>query len=107
MAQLRHGSAHPTPAVRRTTQRNQASLPTLVQRHGLDSKTMVKRRRRATTQDAGMGPTPASAVLTVAKEAIAVAFRLPTLRPLDDCLYALQATIPHLSRLALHRRFQR
>jgi hypothetical protein len=27
--------------------------------------------------------------------------------PLDDCLYALQETIPHLSRSALHRLFQR
>jgi hypothetical protein len=31
--------------------------------------------------------------------------RLPkhTLLPLDDCLYALQATIPHLTRSSLHR----
>jgi transposase InsO family protein len=29
------------------------------------------------------------------------------LLPLDDCLYALQLTIPHLSRSALHRRPQR
>src|SRR5205823_8605607 len=27
--------------------------------------------------------------------------------PLDDCLYALQATIPHLACSALHRCFQR
>ncbi len=54
-----------------------------------------------------MGPTPASAVLTVAEKAIAVTFRLPTLRPLEYCLYALQATIPHLSCLALRRRRRR
>ena len=36
-----------------------------------------------------------------------VAFRKHTLLPLDDCLYALQATIPHLSRSALHRLYQR
>jgi PAS domain-containing protein len=35
------------------------------------------------------------------------AFRRHTLLPLDDCLYALQPTIPHLSRSALHRRPQR
>src|SRR3954469_5647799 len=29
------------------------------------------------------------------------------LLPLDDCLYALQATIPHLTRSSLHRLFQR
>ena len=54
-----------------------------------------------------MGPEPASTVLTAAQEAIAVAFRRHTLLPLDDCLYALQATIPQLSRSALHRCFQR
>jgi len=30
-----------------------------------------------------------------------------TLLPLDDCLYALQATIPHLTRSSLHRCLQR
>ena len=59
-----------------------------------------------------MGPMPASTVLAVEQEAMAVAFRQHTLLPLDDCLYALQATIPHLShaalsRSALHRCFQR
>ena len=29
------------------------------------------------------------------------------LLPLDDCLYALQATIPHLTRSSLHRCLQR
>ena len=37
------------------------------------------------------------------EEAIIVAFRKHTLLPLDDCLYALQATIPHLTRSSLHR----
>ena len=36
-------------------------------------------------------------------EAIIVAFRRHTLLSLDDCLYALQPSIPHLSRSALHR----
>ena len=36
-----------------------------------------------------------------------VAFRRHTLLPLDDCLYALQATIPHLTRASLHRCLQR
>ena len=38
---------------------------------------------------------------------MAVAFRSHTLLPLDDCLYTLQTTIPHLSRSALPRCFQR
>ncbi len=36
-----------------------------------------------------------------------VAFRRHTLLPLDDCLYALQPTIPHLPRSSLHRCLQR
>lgn len=36
-----------------------------------------------------------------------MAFRRYTLLPLDDCLYALQPTIPHLTRSSLHRCLQR
>ena len=68
---------------------------------------MAKWRKRTTTADATFGPTPASTVLRVEEEAAIVAFRQHTLLPLDDCLYALQETIPHLSRSALHRCFQR
>jgi hypothetical protein len=38
---------------------------------------------------------------------VIVAFRRHTLLPLDDCLYALQATIPHLTRSSLHRCLER
>jgi hypothetical protein len=41
------------------------------------------------------------------EQLIVVAFRKHTLLPLDDCLYALQATIPHLTRSSLHRCLQR
>jgi hypothetical protein len=41
-----------------------------------------------------MGPkVPRATVLLPEEEAIAVAVRKHTLLPLDDCLYALQATI--------------
>ena len=36
-------------------------------------------------------------------EAVVVAFRQHTLLPLDDGLYTLQATIPHLTRSSLQR----
>jgi hypothetical protein len=36
-----------------------------------------------------------------------VAFRKHTLLPLDDCLYALQATIPNLTRSSLRRCLKR
>jgi len=50
---------------------------------------------------------PKSTVLTVEEEAVVIAFRRHTLLPLDDCLYALQPTIPHLTRSSLHRCLQR
>ena len=50
---------------------------------------------------------PKSTSLSIEEEAIVVASRKHTLLPLDDCLYGLQATIPHLSRSSLHRCLQR
>ena len=46
-------------------------------------------------------------MLSGEEEAIVVAFRRHTLLSLDDCLYALQPTIPHLTRSSLHRCLQR
>jgi transposase InsO family protein len=55
-----------------------------------------------------MGPKqPCSTVLNREEEALIVAFRKHTLLSLDDCLHALQATLPHLTRSALHRCLQR
>jgi transposase InsO family protein len=45
--------------------------------------------------------------LSIEQEAVIVAFRRHTLLPLDDCLYALQATIPQLTRSSLHRCLER
>jgi hypothetical protein len=45
--------------------------------------------------------------LTKDKEAAVFAFPRYTLLPLDDCLYALQPSISHLTRSALHRCLQR
>ena len=55
--------------------------------------------------DARMGPAPVSTMFSAGQEVIAVAFRRHMLLALDDYLYVLQATIPHLSRSALHRCF--
>lgn len=81
MGQVLHGSATTTEAVRRAIQHRQESLRGLAKRYGT--------------------------VLTVEEEAIIAAFRRHTLLPLDDCLYALQATIPNLTRSSLHRCLQR
>jgi transposase InsO family protein len=55
-----------------------------------------------------MGPKQChSTVLTLEEEALLVAFRRHTRLPRDDCLYARQATRPHLTRAARHRGLQR
>ena len=63
--------------------------------------------KRAFVHDAPMGPKAPRSTVFTAEEEHRVAFRKHTLLPLDDCLYALQATIPHLTRSSLHRCFQR
>jgi hypothetical protein len=108
MGQLRHGSAHTTAAVRRAIQQSQESLATLAERDDVHPKTVAKWQQRSCVQDAPMGPKPPrSTVLTKAEEALMVVFRKHTLLPRDDCLYTLQATLPHLTRSALHRCVQR
>ena len=108
LGQVRHGSATTTHAVRAAIQRSQASLSQLSRELGINPKTVAKWRKRATVEDMKTGPKePRSTVLTEAEEAMVVAFRRHTLLPLDDCLYALQPSIPHLTRSALHRCFAR
>src|SRR5881409_3831558 len=108
MGQVLHGSARTTAAVRRAIQHSQESLRSLAKRHGNNPKTVAKWKKRPSVQDERTGPKePRSTVLSVEEEAIIVAFRRHTLLPLDDCLYALQATIPHLTRSSLHRCLQR
>src|SRR6202012_2446264 len=108
MGQVLHGSATTTEAVRRAIQHSQASLRALAKRHGVNPKTVAKWKARNSVADLRTGPKePRSTVLTVEEEAVVVAFRRHTLLPLDDCLYALQPTIPHLTRSSLHRGLKR
>ena len=108
MGQVLHGSATTTAAVRRAIQDSQESVRALARRHGISPTTVQKWKKRSFTKDAPLGPKEVrSTVLTLEEEAACVAFRKHTLLPLDDCLYALQASIPHLSRSSLHRLFQR
>lgn len=108
MGQVLHGSASTTAAIRRAIQNSQESLRALAKRHGINPKTVAKWRSRNSTSDIRPGPKDAhSTVLNIEEEAMIVAFRKHTLLPLDDCLYALQASIPHLTRSSLHRCLQR
>src|SRR5436305_9957826 len=108
MGQVLHGCATTTEAVRRAIQNSQESLRALAKRHGINQKTVAKWKQRETIADRPTGPKEAkSTVLSIEEEAIIVAFRRHTLLPLDDCLYALQPSLPHLTRSALHRCLQR
>jgi len=108
MGQILHGSATTTEAIRRAIQHSQESLRTLAKRYGINPKTVAKWRKRTSVADLPTGPKePHSTVLLPEEEAVIVAFRRYTLLPLDDCLYALQPTIPNLTRSSLHRCLQR
>jgi hypothetical protein len=79
--------------VRRAIQHSQKSLNGLPEQYGINPKTVAKWRKRGFANDAPMGPKDVRlTVLTL---------------PLDDCLYALQPSIPHLTRSSLHRCLQR
>ena len=108
MGQVLHGSATTTEAVRRAIQHSQASLRELSQRYGVNPKTIAKCRKRTSAADLPTSPREAHfSTLSVEQEAITAAFRRHTLLPLDDCLYASQATIPQMTHSSLHRCPQR
>ena len=108
MGQVLHGCATTTEAIRRAIQNSQESLRALANRYGVNQKTVAKWKKRETITDLPTGPKEAkSTVLSIEDEAIIAAFRKHTLLPLDDCLYALQPTLPHLTRSSLHRCLQR
>ena len=108
MGQVLHGCATTTEAIRRAIQHSQESLRALSKRYGINPKTVAKWKKRSAVADLPTGPKePKSTSLSLDDEAIIVAFRKHTLLSLDDCLYALQATIPHLTRSSLHRCLQR
>ncbi|BAF89847.1 integrase [Azorhizobium caulinodans ORS 571] len=108
MGQVLHRCATTTDAVRRAIQHSQESLRARAKRDGINQKTAPRWKQRNSVADLPTGPkAPKSTVLSVEEEAIIVAFRHHTLLPRDDCLYALQATIPHLTRTSLNCCLQR
>ncbi len=84
MAQVLHGSATTTEAVRRAIQHSQESLRALAKRYGINQKTVAKWKRRTLVTDVPTGPKDVrSTVLSIDEEAIIVAFRRHTLLPLN------------------------
>ena len=109
MGQVLHGSATTTEAIRRAIQHSQASLRALAKRYGSTRRPSPSGKARTSVADLPTGPKDAAfngAVASTRRRSI-IAFRRHTLLPLDDCLYALQPTIPHLTRSSLHRCLQR
>lgn len=104
MGQVLYGRATTTEAVRRAIQAGEASVRALAKHYGISPTTVQNWRRRTYTTGTPIGPkAPRSTVLSLEDEAVIFAFRRYTLLPLDDCLYALQPTLPHLTRASLHR----
>lgn len=99
MGQVRHGSATTAHAVRAAIQQSQASFAALSRKLGINPKTVAEWRKRATVEVRKTGPKAPHKTLTEAEKAAVIAFRRHTLLPLDDCLYALQPSIPHLTRV--------
>jgi len=99
MGHVLHGNARTNAAVCRAIQHSQESMRALSRIFGINPKTEAKWKKRESTADLRTGPTvPRSTLLPVEQEASIVASRKHTLLPLDDCLYALQATVPQLTQ---------
>ena len=108
MGQVLHGCAGTTEAVRLAIQGREGSVRALAACYGVSPTTIQKWRKRDHVHDAAMGPKQVrSSTLTLEQEAAVVAFRRHTLLPLDDCLYALQPSLPHLTRSSLHHCLER
>lgn len=108
MGQVLHANARTTEAIRREIRNSEESIAKAAAKFNVNPKTIIKWRKREDTKDLPMGPKKIkSTVLSEAEEEAIVAFRKMTELPLDDVLYSLQETIPHLSRSSLHRCLKR
>lgn len=108
MGQILHGNARTTEAIRREIRHSKESIAKASVRFNVNPKTIIKWKKRDDTKDLPMGPKKIkSTVLSEAEEEAIVTFRKLTEIPLDDVLYSLQETIPHLTRSSLHRCLKR
>lgn len=108
MGQILHANARTTEAIRREIRNSKESIAKAAVRYNVNPKTIIKWKKREDTKDLPMGPKKIkSTVLSEAEEEAIVAFRKMTELPLDDVLYSLQETIPHLRRSSLHRCLKR
>jgi IS30 family transposase len=107
MGQVLHGSARTTEAVRRAIQLRQQSVRARAKRFGVSPTTIQKWRKRETTTGAPMAERASLYRANRGGGGGDRRLRAHTLLPLDDCLYGLQPSIPHLTRSSLHRCLER
>ena len=81
-----HKNARTTPAIRRELQASTLPTRELAERYGLSRQTVLKWRRRCSTEDASHRPHRLHTRLTSAQEAVVVELRKTLLLPLDDLL---------------------
>lgn len=98
MGQLLHGSARP-PSRPRGDIAIASAGHGVAERFSLNEKIVRNWRKRTSLEGCADGTKGDPFVYAhPRKESGLRGLRRPTLLPLDDCLYALQAPIPHLSR---------
>ena len=108
MAQVLHGCARTTEAVRRAIQASKESIAKLARKYSVTENTVRKWKRRDYAHDSKMGPkNPHSTALSGIEEAACVAFRKHAQLPLEDSLCALRMSIPKLTRSTLYRVWKR
>ena len=92
---------------RRELQDSEKSVKELAIEYNISENTVRKWRGRNIVNDRSHRPKRLQKSLTDNDETIIIAFRKSTQLPHDDCLDALQDTIPQLTRSNLHRCLQR
>jgi len=95
-----------TEATRLAIRQSTLSLAATAKALGVNKKTVRLWRGRGSLDTRKSGPSR-SLSLTRDEETIVIHFRINSMLPLDDCLYVLQADLPHLTRSTLHRCFSR
>lgn len=94
--------------LRRAIQASSGPVRAVAESLGVNPKTVRRWRARSSVDSHKPGPrSPRSKVLSPSGEALAAVLRSTTDLALDDCLYALQAFMPELSRASLHRCLRR
>lgn len=103
MSQIFYGSACMTQTIRCAEQLRQVKCESGGHTLPRQAEDDPKARIRPTTGDAAMGLNQPCSMFLTSGGAVIVASRRHTLLLLDDCLYDLQPTMPHLTCSSLHR----